>query len=79
MIRTWLRQRLGITALDNRIAALEQFRADDVKRSNELSAALQEMRQLRELVTDPKKIPVQTRNSRQFRALVEQEIYPNGF
>jgi len=44
------------------------------KLRSELNAALQEMRQIREQVLDPKKIPVQTRNSRQFRALVEQDI-----
>jgi len=76
MIRKWLREWLGIAdtgGFDQRISALEQLRQDSINKSNALNAALQEMRQLREMVVDPKKIPVQTRNSRQFRALVEQE------
>jgi len=77
MIRNWLREWLGIadpSGFEQRIKALEQLRQDSINKSNALSAALQEMRQLREQVLDPKKIPVQTRNSRQFRALVEQDI-----
>ena len=73
-IRSRLRVWLGIHALETRIAMLEELRQDAVNKSNALSAALAEMRQLREMVADPKKIPVQTRNSRQFRAMVETEL-----
>ena len=73
MIRNRLRAWLGINALEFRVRELEELRHDAVKKSNDLSTALAEMRQLREMVVDPKTIPVQTRNSRQFRALVEQE------
>ncbi len=85
MIRNWLRAWLGIdeiceaqhtnwVGLDRRISEQQQLTTELNKLHGELNAALQEMRQLRELVQDPKKIPVQTRNSRQFRALVEQDL-----
>ncbi len=56
-----------------RLADQEKLTTEMLKLKGEMNAALQEVRQLREMVVDPKTIPVQTRNSRQFRALVEQE------
>ena len=79
-MRNWLRAWLGINLAKERadlalrqIHDIELLIAEVNKKSNDLSAALQEMRELREMVADPKKIPIPTRNSRQFRALVEQE------
>jgi len=40
---------------------------------SELDAALQELRTIREVLSDPKKVTIRTTNSRQFRALIEQE------
>jgi hypothetical protein len=85
MIRNWFRAWGGIEAdcagfikaiqeSNKRISDLEALQRQNLNLHGELNAALQEMRQLREMVSDPKKIPLQTRNSRQFRALVEQEL-----
>ena len=80
MIRVLLRNWLGITTLEARVV-LPQNTVDGLATMNrqvlaahaEANALLTEVRQLREMVSDPKRIPIKTRNGTQFRALMEQE------
>ena len=58
----------------DRIVALEQQHSEISSKQNELRAIMAEVRQLRELLTDPKRVPVVTKTTHQFRALMEQEI-----
>jgi anion-transporting ArsA/GET3 family ATPase len=58
----------------DRIVALEQQHSEISSKQNELKAIMAEVRQLRELLTDPKRVPVVTKTTHQFRALMEQEI-----
>ena len=72
-LRKQLRSWLGIEVIESRAndaIALAQENANE--RAN-AAAALSEMRKLAEQVSDPKKVPIRTTNSRQFRALIEQE------
>jgi hypothetical protein len=87
MIRNWLRRWLGVTdepaklkTLDGhlalaweRIVAIEVEHSALSKKQAELNAILQEVRQLREMLADPKRQPIATRTTHQFRALMEQE------
>jgi anion-transporting ArsA/GET3 family ATPase len=57
-----------------RIVAIEQQHSEISSKQNELRAILAEVRQLRELLTDPKRTPVVAKTTHQFRALMEQEI-----
>jgi anion-transporting ArsA/GET3 family ATPase len=57
-----------------RIVAIEQLHGEISSKQNELKAILTEVRQLRELLTDPKRVPVVAKTTHQFRALMEQEI-----
>ena len=57
-----------------RIVAIEQQHSEISSKQNELKAILAEVRQLRELLTDPKRVPVVAKTTHQFRALMEQEI-----
>ena len=72
----WLRDRLrawlGITALEN----LRPY-GDELKETRklqaELRAMLQEVKEVREMLHDPKRIPIKTRTTQQYRALMEVE------
>jgi len=57
-----------------RIVAIEQQHSEISSKQNELRAIMAEVRQLRELLTDPKRTPVVAKTTHQFRALMEQEI-----
>ncbi len=56
-----------------RIMAMEVEHSALSKKQAELSAILQEVRQLREMLADPKRQPIVARTTHQFRALMEQE------
>ncbi len=56
-----------------RIVAIETEHSSLSKKQAELSAILQEVRQLREMLADPKRQPIVARTTHQFRALMEQE------
>jgi hypothetical protein len=56
-----------------RINAIEVEHSALSKKQAELAAILQEVRQLREMLADPKRQPIATRTTHQFRALMEQE------
>ncbi len=87
MIRNWLRQWLGVyqsvgktVLLEERVnLAWERIVAIEVehsalsKKQAELSAIRQEVRELREMLADPKRQPIVARTTHQFRALMEQE------
>jgi uncharacterized coiled-coil protein SlyX len=60
--------------LNERLEILEGDRSLQWKKHNEITAIMVEIRQLRELLTDPKRTPVVTKTTHQFRALMEQEI-----
>ena len=57
----------------DRIVAMEVEHSALSKKQAELSAILQEVRQLREMLADPKRQPIVARTTHQFRALMEQE------
>jgi len=44
-----------------------------LKLRGELQAALQQVKEVREQILDPKRVPIRTTRSAQFRALMEQE------
>ncbi len=56
-----------------RIVAMEVEHSALSKKQAELAAILQEVRQLREMLADPKRQPIVARTTHQFRALMEQE------
>jgi hypothetical protein len=56
-----------------RINAIEVEHSALSKKQAELSAILQEVRQLREMLADPKRQPITTRTASQYRTLMEQE------
>jgi len=58
----------------DRIVSIEQQHSEISSKQNELKAILAEVRQLRELLADPKRTPIVTKTTHQFRALMEQEI-----
>jgi hypothetical protein len=57
-----------------RIVAIEQLHSEISKKRAHLDAVLIEVRQLRELLQDPKRTPVIAKTFHQYRALMEQEI-----
>jgi len=87
VIRERLRQWLGIakhseyikTLQDRerlaweRIVAFEQQHSEISKKQAHLDAVLLEVRQLREMLADPKRQPIATRTASQFRRLMETE------
>jgi hypothetical protein len=62
-----------LTLAWERIVAMEVEHSALSKKQAELAAILQEVRQLREMLADPKRQPIATRTTHQFRALMEQE------
>jgi predicted nuclease with TOPRIM domain len=57
-----------------RIVALEQLHGDLVKKQNELNAIVLEVRQLREMLNDPKNKVIVAKTTHQFRALMEHDF-----
>lgn len=56
-----------------RIVAIEQLHSEISKKQAHLDAVLIEVRQLRELLQDPKRTPVIAKTFHQYRALMEQD------
>jgi hypothetical protein len=57
----------------DRIVAIEQLHSEISKKQAHLDAVLIEVRQLRELLQDPKRTPVIAKTFHQYRALMEQD------
>jgi len=56
-----------------RIVAFEQLHSEISKKQAHLDAVLIEVRQLRELLQDPRRTPVIAKTFHQYRALMEQD------
>ncbi len=62
-----------IDGLDIITQAHAEELADIRKLKGELQGILQEVREVRETINDPKRVPIRTRNGSQMRQLMEQE------
>ena len=73
----WLRNRLrawlGIDAIEARANEAITIADASIAKRNELNTALQQVNEVRELLQDPKRVPIRTTRSAQFRALMEAE------
>lgn len=65
-----------IEQLERRVAALEGMQtlvSDLAHKQATLNDQIRELRELRELMRDPKKIPIRTTRTSQFRTIMEEE------
>ncbi len=75
-LRAWLGISLAQERADlalKRIGELEKLVGSVISKSAELSSALQQVNEVREMIQDPKRQAIKTRSFQQFRNLVEQE------
>ena len=77
-LRNWFRRWLGITSIEARLVLLqnsvdgfEQMARELTDKHTKLNAALQEVRELKEMLAQDKVLPIRARNSSQYRQLME--------
>ncbi len=79
-LRTWLRKWLGITKLEARVVLLQGtvdgllvMQKQVLDTQAKLNAQLQDMRELKEMLANPKSVPVRARTSQEYRRLMQEE------
>ncbi len=74
MIRAWFRVWLGVPDMvpyTQSLVNLEKHVMETLKLQGELRAMLQELKELREMVNNPKLRPIVARTSQEYRKLME--------